>query len=114
MNIILVNGVSKTFVHQGRRLLRDQLLGWIRGKHAQPPFYALRNVSFEVSRGESVAVIGTNGSGKSTLLSLVCGLTPPDTGSVEVRGRVAALLDLGAGFHYDLTGEENLRLNASL
>jgi ABC-type polysaccharide/polyol phosphate transport system ATPase subunit len=67
-----------------------------------------------VERGESLAVVGPNGAGKSTLLSLVAGLTKPDRGTVTVNGRVAALLELGAGFHPDLTGHENVRLNASL
>ena len=95
-------------------MLREQVRAWIGGEHRRNRFYALQDVSFEVARGESVAVIGANGSGKSTLLSLVCGLTRPDTGSIHVNGQVAALLDLGSGFHFDLTGIENLRLNASL
>jgi ABC-type polysaccharide/polyol phosphate transport system ATPase subunit len=77
-------------------------------------FYALRNVSFQVERGESLAIIGRNGAGKSTLLSLVAGLVDPNEGKVTVNGRVAALLELGSGFHGDLTGVENLWLNASL
>ncbi len=77
-------------------------------------FYALRDIGFEVARGESVALVGHNGAGKSTLLGLVAGLGPPDAGTVEVDGRVAPLLELGAGFHYDLTGAENVRLNAAL
>src|SRR6266571_7009771 len=114
MKAISVNGVSKSFPRRGRALLRDQLAGWIRGERRQEPFYALKNVSFDVDRGEALAVVGANGSGKSTLLSLVCGITPPDTGSIHVDGRTVALLDLGSGFHFDLTGVENLRLNASL
>lgn len=77
-------------------------------------FCALRNVSFNVAKGESVAVIGENGAGKSTLLSLVTGLAQPDEGTLRVNGRVAALLTLGSGFHMDLTGEENLFMNAAL
>jgi len=114
MKAISVNGVSKSFPQRRRALLRDQLAGWIRGERGQDPFYALKNVSFDADRGEALAVVGANGSGKSTLLSLVCGLTPPDTGSIHVDGRTVALLDLGSGFHFDLTGAENLRLNASL
>jgi ABC-type polysaccharide/polyol phosphate transport system ATPase subunit len=78
------------------------------------PFYALRNVSFELGHSETVAIIGPNGAGKSTLLSMVAGLSFPDEGTVAVNGRVAALLELGAGFHGDLTGVENIHLNASL
>jgi ABC-type polysaccharide/polyol phosphate transport system ATPase subunit len=81
---------------------------------AEPPFYALRNVSFDVRDGESISIIGGNGAGKSTLLSLVTGLATPNEGSIEVKGRVAALLELGAGFHPDLTGAENIRMNAAL
>ena len=114
MKVISANNVTKSFPHQGRALLRAQLRAWMKREHRRHRFYALKNVSFDVKRGESVAVIGTNGSGKSTLLSLVCGLTVPDSGSVVVHGRVAPLLDLGSGFHFDLTGIENLRLNASL
>jgi lipopolysaccharide transport system ATP-binding protein len=77
-------------------------------------FSALKRVSFHVERGESVAVIGSNGAGKSTLLSLAAGLVPPDQGAVRIGGRVAPLLELGSGFHPDLTGRENVALNASL
>src|SRR5262249_32276113 len=77
-------------------------------------FYALKNVSFEIGEGERVGIVGRNGAGKSTLLSLVCGLATPEKGRVEVTGRIAALLELGSGFHPDLTGAENVFLNASL
>jgi ABC-type polysaccharide/polyol phosphate transport system ATPase subunit len=77
-------------------------------------FYALRNVSFQVKSGESLAIVGRNGAGKSTLLSLITGLTRPDVGEITTTGRVAALLELGSGFHFDLTGAENVRLNAAL
>ncbi len=106
-------GVSKSFRHGGgpklmRAYLRDLFF------QRERRFYALRNVSFRLEDGESMAVVGGNGAGKSTLLSLVAGLSTPQEGSVEVRGRVAALLELGSGFHYDLTGIENIRLYASL
>jgi lipopolysaccharide transport system ATP-binding protein len=76
------------------------------------PFWALSGVSFDVSPGESVGIIGSNGAGKSTLLRLLCGLGRPTTGSVQIEGRVAALLELGAGFHQHLTGRENLFVSA--
>lgn len=93
--------------------LQHTLLTMIRGAGAQP-FWALQDVSFEVSSGESLGIIGANGAGKSTLLRLICGLGRPTTGEVDVRGRVAALLELGAGFHPYLTGRENLYVGAIL
>jgi len=76
------------------------------------PFWALKHVSFSVGPGESVGIIGSNGAGKSTLLRLVCGVGRPTTGEARVKGRVAALLSLGAGFHPHLTGRENLYVSA--
>ncbi|MGH2521108.1 MAG: ABC transporter ATP-binding protein, partial [Anaerolineales bacterium] len=76
------------------------------------PFWALQNVSFSVGAGETVGLIGHNGAGKSTLLRLVCGLGRPTRGRVRVDGRVAALLELGVGFHPHLTGRENLYVSA--
>jgi ABC-type polysaccharide/polyol phosphate transport system ATPase subunit len=114
---ILFQNVSKSFVHgSGRnlfvRLALRQLVG--RWRSVRDPFYALKDVSFSVAEGEAVGIVGRNGAGKSTLLALVAGVTPADMGTVKVRGRVSSVLDLGAGFHPDLTGEENLVLNASL
>ncbi len=106
--------VSKTFArHTGQVLLRSRVAQWMNGVRADR-FYALKRVSFELQTGEGLAVVGANGAGKSTLLSIVAGLTKPDDGTASVNGRVSALLELGAGFHPDLTGAENVRLNASL
>lgn len=108
-------GVWKGFHrHTGRLLLRSHLGNWVSGRREVEKFYALKGLSFRMDHGESVAVVGSNGAGKSTLLSLVAGLAPPDSGSIRVNGRVAALLELGSGFHPDLTGEENVHLNAAL
>jgi ABC-type polysaccharide/polyol phosphate transport system ATPase subunit len=114
MNVIEFDNVSKSFHRAaGRHLLRNYIVGLF-GKKTPDPFYAVRNVSFKIKAGETVGVVGSNGAGKSTLLSLVTGLTPPCAGRIEVNGRVAALLELGCGFHPDLTGRENVMLNASL
>lgn len=114
MTVIDFQNVTKTF-HRvvGQKLLRHYLEDLL-GKSDPNPFYALKDVSFQIKDGESVAVVGSNGAGKSTLLSLVTGLVPPSSGKVAVKGRVAPLLELGAGFHPDLTGRENVILNASL
>jgi lipopolysaccharide transport system ATP-binding protein len=114
VTLIEFDNVTKWFPHTGgRALLRKHLLRWIT-REGFERFYALRNVSFRVERGESVGVVGSNGAGKSTLLGLAAGLVEPDTGSVERVGRIATMLELGSGFHPDLTGTENLVLNASL
>ncbi len=111
---IVFQGVWKSFVrHASQVLLRDRLLHLVRS-HQPEKFHALRDVSFKLYHGESMAVIGHNGAGKSTLLNLTTHLCQPERGSVEVHGRIAALLDLGAGFHPDLTGAENVRINASI
>jgi len=114
MPLIEFQDVSKWFPHStGRQLLRTHIARWFGRAHHQP-FYALRNVSFRLDEGESLAIIGSNGAGKSTLLSLAAGLASPDHGAVRVNGQIAALLELGSGFHPDLTGAENLVLNAAL
>ncbi len=112
--LIEFENVSKHFARAGGRQLLRNYLGLLFQGRRKDPFLALRDVSFQVDHGESVAIVGPNGAGKSTLLSLVAGLCAPDQGRVTVRGRVAPLLQLGVGFHQDLTGAENIRLNAAL
>lgn len=114
MSVIEFQGVSKRYHrHAGQMLLRNHVTRFFAAQR-EVPFYALRRVSFTVERGESLAVIGSNGAGKSTLLGLVAGVSKPDEGVVTVNGEIAALLELGSGFHPDLTGRENVRLNAAL
>ena len=113
-NVLEFRNVSKSFVKHGGHLLLRQRIAQMLGNTQAERFFALRDVSFHIQRGESLAVVGANGAGKSTLLSVVAGLAVPDAGSVEVTGRIAALLELGTGFHGDLTGRENVFLNAAL
>lgn len=106
--------VSKIYYrHPSRPFFHRYLMDKWRRKPKER-FYALRDVSFALEEGASLGVLGANGAGKSTLLSLIAGLSFPDEGQVEVRGRVAGLLELGSGFHPDLTGRENLVVYASL
>jgi ABC-type polysaccharide/polyol phosphate transport system ATPase subunit len=106
--------VTKSFPrHAGQLLIRQRLANWIRGTHREQ-FSALTDVSFAVEEGECLGIVGLNGAGKSTTLNLITGLCRPTSGSVTVKGKVAALLELGAGFHPDLTGRENVNVNAAL
>jgi ABC-type polysaccharide/polyol phosphate transport system ATPase subunit len=114
MAAIEFRNVSKVFAHgAGSKLFSTHLREWL-GRPIREPFHALRNVSFAAEQGEGLGIVGHNGAGKSTLLGLATGICIPDGGQVIVNGRLAALLELGSGFHMDLTGEENLVLNAAL
>jgi ABC-type polysaccharide/polyol phosphate transport system ATPase subunit len=107
--------VTKSFpLRTGRMLIQQHLAGLFKRGAGARRFHALTDVSFSVAPGAGIAVVGSNGAGKSTLLALVVGLMRPSAGEVQVNGRIAALLELGSGFHPDLTGEENVLLNASL
>lgn len=109
-----VERVSKAFyMHSGRQLLRRHIAHWFSGRYKER-FWALKDVSFRLEPGEGLALVGTNGAGKSTLLSVIAGLAEPDGGRVSVTGRIGALLQLGGGFHIELSGAENVWLNASL
>jgi ABC-type polysaccharide/polyol phosphate transport system ATPase subunit len=112
---ICVEDVCVSFArHAGQILLRDRVKGWLSARSKPERFQALRGVSFNIRHGEAVAIVGHNGAGKSTLLNLVTGVCRPQSGRIAIDGRVAALLELGSGFHPDLTGTENVRINAAL
>ena len=117
MPAIELDHVSKVYRRHGRRrrfaTLKSALLTGSLVRHLRPDesFSALRDVSVSVPKGACFGVIGRNGSGKSTLLKLVAGITKPTSGSVRVHGRVSALIELGAGFHPEISGRENVFIN---
>ena len=106
--------VSKRFQLAEGRTLREFVPALLKGRGWSPPFYALRGIDFTICRGETVGIVGRNGSGKSTILKLIAGVMAPSEGEVHVHGRVSPLIELGAGFHPDLTGRENVYLNAAI
>jgi lipopolysaccharide transport system ATP-binding protein len=114
-----IQAVSKKFKirHQENHsymTLADELKSIFRPKVTREEFYALHEVSFDVAEGESVGIIGKNGAGKSTLLKILSRITPPTSGRIQYRGRIASLLEVGTGFHPELTGRENIFLNGAI
>ncbi len=111
---IVLNDVTKTFDIKHTHSMKETFIAMLRRKQLSTKFDALKNITFTVPEGQSVAMLGRNGSGKSTTLKLLSGVMPPDQGWIRTRGRVAGLLEVGAGFHPDLTGRANVYLNAAI
>jgi len=116
--IIEMQSISKKYrTYRNRspyQTLRDSLWSLLRGGAKEEPLWALRDISVQVMQGEVLGVVGDNGAGKTTLLKILSQITPPSSGRAIVRGRVASLLEVGTGFHPELTGRENIFLNGSI
>lgn len=109
-----MSDVRKTFTLNHAFSLKDTVVAWLKRRKTTSVFEALRGVDIVIDEGESVAILGLNGSGKSTLLKLISGVMQSDGGEVLTRGRVAGLIEVGAGFHPELSGRENVYLNAAI
>jgi len=111
---IIFNDVTKKFSLNSHKTFKEFLPALIKGEETSRQFVALDNISFAIQKGEAVGIIGPNGSGKSTILKLIAGVMSPTSGEITVNGRVSPLIELGAGFHFELTGRENIYLNGSI
>ncbi len=111
---IVVDHVSKSFTMRYHRTIKQMTIAMMRRQQISDTFLAVDDVSFTVEQGESIGLMGLNGSGKSTLLKLINGVMRPEQGKVLTRGRIAGLIATGAGFHPQLTGRENIFLNAAI
>ncbi|QAY74584.1 ABC transporter ATP-binding protein [Agromyces protaetiae] len=112
--IVQIQDVSKRFVLHKHKSVKERIVNARSAREHREDFWALRDIDLDIPIGSTVGLVGHNGSGKSTLLKVIGGIIQPTTGSVKRRGRMAALLELGAGFHPDLTGRENVYMNAAI
>ena len=114
--IIEVSHISMGFKMDMNKVssLKEWVVTWLKGQSNYQTFWALKDVSFEVNKGEVVGIIGRNGSGKSTLLKIISGLFRPSEGEISVKGRIVPMLELGSGFDPELTGRENVFLNGAI
>lgn len=111
---IEVEHVWKRFDKQYQRTLKQKAIARIRGQKTSDRFWALQDVTFSVEQGEAIGLMGLNGSGKSTLLKHIMGVMRPTSGAVRTRGRISGLIATGAGFHAQMTGRENIYMNAAI
>ena len=112
--VIQAENISKIYNLQKQKTFKEFLPALFGGKATHSKFHALSHINFEINKGESLGILGRNGSGKSTLLKLIAGVTKPSDGRMTVNGALAPLIELGAGFHPELTGRENVYLNGSI
>jgi len=112
--VIKFDHVTKQFSKLNQKTFKEFIPALISGEQTKEGFKALNDISFEIKKGETVGIIGPNGSGKSTILKLIAGVMSPNAGKITVKGKISPLIELGAGFHPELTGAENIYLNGAI